>query len=202
MESIAVSCHRPFVQLCLNFLLQILCSIEELSQQPTMAPSRAHLKMQCWSWFSLKNLQWLPLLLGINSKLINMRYTFPVWDLPYLLPLLQPQSMLQPHWGTYSMSPVLGKYLMLLLASSYLSYLCSPTITPVCQSCFFHLRVNTLSYSLRNLFLNRLPSKPGALSTLLSNLYTDLLEHSSNLIVVVYLLVWFFSVMLKWDHHC
>ena len=132
MESTAVSCHRPFVQLCLNFLLQILCSIEELSQQPTMAPSRAHLKMQRWSWFSLKNLQWLPLLLGINSKLINMRYTFPVWDLPYLLPLLQPQSTLQPHWGTCSMNPVHGKYLMLLLASSYLSYL---YLLPYYHSC-------------------------------------------------------------------
>ena len=126
--------------------------------------------MQSWSWFSLKSFWWLPFLFRIKSKLISMGYTFPVWALPYLSALFQPRSMLQPHWDTCSMIPMLAKYLLLLLTPAIWAISThSPTVPPVRQTCFFHLRANTLSYSLRNLFLNCLPSKPGAFSTLPCN---------------------------------
>ena len=205
MESTAV-CPLSlslFAQPCPNFLIQIPCSSFS-NPQPTMVPSSVHLKMQSWSWFSLKNLQWLPFLFRIKFKLISMGYTFPVWVLPYLSTLFQPRSTLEPHWDTCSMIPTLAKYLLLLLTSSYLSYLYS---LPYYSSRLSDLLLSfksqhTVIFAQKPFFLNQPPSKPGAFSTLPRNLYTALSEHSSNLIVVVYFLVWFFfSVMWKWDRH-
>lgn len=190
-----------FAQPCPNFLIQIPCSSSS-NPQPTMVPSSVHLKMQSWSWFSLK--KWLPFLFRIKFKLISMGYIFPVRVLPYLSTLFQPRSTLQPHWDTCSMIPTLAKYLLLLLTSSYLSYLYS---LPYYSSHLSDLLLSfksqhTVIFAQKPFFLNQPPSKPGAFSTLPRNLYTALSEYSSNLIVVVYLLVWFFSVMWKWDHHC
>lgn len=122
--------------------------------QPAVAPSSVHFKMQPWSWFSLKNRQGLPFLFRTKPKLISMGYTFPVWASPYLSALLQPQSVLQPHWDTCSTSPMLAAYALLLFSSRGAISMHSPTSPPLCQTCSFHLRANTLSYSFRNLFLN------------------------------------------------